>query len=164
MRSELSTKQKSLFSEQRGIGTDEDNLRQMSARQSNMGAQHARVLYRGLDMLQRVIDAPVEDSLRNGWKQTTSLQEPELDGIMAKRYRELIFNKKLELFMKWTRLYPRGAILYPVLTERVMDLDKAHLSTPLDMNEIEKIETLNVIPEDKFHLIVKPDDPLAKEF
>lgn len=156
-----------LFSETMGINIQgEDATRDISVSDSPIFGAEARITYRGLDVVQRVIDAPAQDALRAGFKIKTNYDDEgiELDKLLMERLESLDYKRKFQQWLIYTRLYSRGSMLYPVVKERGMLPNRAHLQKSLKLEDIEKVMKLNVVREELFSYQVQSYDPLAANF
>lgn len=156
----------SIVSDQLGIAkVGSDALESIQIQERLFQGSEARVPYRGLDIVQVIIDSPAEDAMRNGFKIKTNYDdEYDLGTLIFNRIKKLDHRKKFTDFLKFSRLYSRGGLMYPVLIESGMIRDRSHLSESLDPRNIEKIEGLNIIHEDHFSYIVNAFDPLARGY
>lgn len=155
----------SLVSDLLGIGMSEsDPLENIGSREVLHHGSSARQVYRSLDIVQRIIDDPAEQALRHGFKFKTNFDELGLSRMLGKRLEDLQFNEKALDFLINSRLYSSGALFVPILQERFMNYDRSHVTEPLMLNNIERIEGFNIIQEDYFNYHIQSYDPLAVDF
>lgn len=161
------SRQNALLSESLGINIQgQDATREIGVTDAPIFGAEARAIYRGLDVAQRVIDAPAQDALRQGFVIKTNYDDKgiELDKLLMERLESLDYKRKFLQWLIYSRLYSRGALMYPVIKERGMLPNRAHLRLPLYLENIERVVRLNVIREDLFSYMVQSYDPLASDF
>lgn len=159
------TKINSIASEQLGIGKFQgDPLELIETQERHFFGQQARLEYRGLDIVQRIIDAPVKDALRAGYKHESNYDELNIGKLFDERVKELKTDEKLKQFLINSRLYSRGGVIYPIMNEYIMDAGRSHWAQPLHPQAIEKIKGFNTPPEDFFDYQVQSFDALADGF
>lgn len=154
-----------IVSEQLGIGLQgQDPLENITVLDRAIFGADARLQYRGLDIVQRIIDEPCKAALKNGYQVKTNYDEYGIGNLIEEKINKLKANKKLLQFMIDTRRYSRGGLMYPVILESGMLPNRAHLKKPLYLENIEKIENLNVIREELHYYQIQNYDPLARDF
>lgn len=151
-----------IYSQTLGINIHgEDPTKEISFTDGFMSGAEARLVYRGLDVAQRVIDAPAQDAIRNGFIIKTNYDnEAEIGKLIQERLEVLNIKKVLLQYLINGRIYSRGTIIYPAIYE----LGNNDLTKPLYLNAIEKIYSFNVIPEDYFSYRVQNVDPLSNDW
>ncbi len=156
----------SLVSQKLGIGLNEsDPLESLTVSEKPLFGQMARDQYRNLDVVQRIIDAPGKDALKNGFRLKTNYDNVvDLGNLLYEKMCALEYKKHFEQFVINYGIYQRGAVLFPVIQEREMDPNREHLSKRLRPKNVERIEGLNVVREDLFFYIIQSYDPLARDF
>lgn len=161
------TRANSIISTQLGINMQgEDPTKNIAVTDSPIFGAEARLKYRGMDIVQRVIDAPAQDAMRQGFKIKTNYDDEglELDKLIMERLESLDYKRKFQKFLIYSRLYSRGALLYPIVKESGMMPNQSHLGNPLKLEQIEKVVTLNVVREELFSYMLQSYDPLAADF
>jgi phage-related protein (TIGR01555 family) len=156
-----------LFSESMGINIKGgDATQDIGVSDSPIFGGEARNLYRNLDVVQRIIDAPAQDALRQGFKIKTNYDDEgvELDKLLMERLESLDYKRKFQQFLIYTRLYSRGAMVYPIVKERGMMPNRAHLGKSMKLEDVEKVMKLNIVREELFSYQVQSYDPLAANF
>jgi phage-related protein (TIGR01555 family) len=155
----------SIVSESLGIGIPgEDPTENVTSSQVNYSGTVARNLHRSLDIVSRIIDSPASDAMKNGFEIETNQDELGINKLIQERLDSLDFDKKAFEFIRDTRLYTRGGLIYPIIKEMNMDSHRTHLSRPLFVSTVEKIEALNIIPDEMISFTIQNYDPHAKGF
>ncbi len=155
----------SIASAQLGIGSfGSDPLELIQTTDKTIFGQAARLEYRGLDIVQRIIDSPAKDALRAGYKIETNFDDLGIGELYEERLKELKADTKFRDYLINSRLYSRGAVMYPVFQETGMIDSREHLGRPIEDFNIEKIKGLNVLPEDLFFYHIQSRDALAESF
>lgn len=156
-----------ILSESMGINMEgSDPTRDIGVSDAPIFGAEARIAYRGLDIVQRVIDAPAQDAMRQGFVIKTNYDDEgiELDKLLLERMESLDYKRRFQQFLIYTRLYSRGAMMYPVVKERGMMPGRGSLGKSLKLDNIEKVMRLNVVREELFSYQVQSYDPLAANF
>jgi phage-related protein (TIGR01555 family) len=155
-----------IISERLGIGLESgDPLESVTVSDKILFGGEARLQYRALDIVKRMIDLPARDSVKNGFRTKTNYDHiVDIGKMLQDRLKELHIGKVSEKYIIHYGLYARGAMLYPVIKETGMQQQRVHLAKKLTYENIEKIESLNVVREDWFWYIVQSWDPLARNF
>lgn len=154
-----------LISDSMGIGFPEtDPIENIDAIDTPIFGGQARIIYRGLPIVQRIIDIPAMDCLRPDFHVTTKFDKYGIGELIHERFEELKYREKFIRWLIHSRLYSRGALMLPILRETNMRPDRLHYQQKLDLNYLERIESLNVIREDLFYYIVQQFDPFAANF
>ncbi len=159
-------RENSIISDDLGIAKlGDDALESIGVRDRLFHGSQARSIYRGLDIVQRIVDAPGHDAMKNGFTIKTNLDEEyNLGTLIFNRLKSLKHKKKFIDFVVFSSLYARGSLLTPVISEGGMMQDRSHWMRELDLRNINEIESLNVIPEDYFFYQTNHMDALAKDF
>lgn len=161
------TRANSIISQQLGINMQgEDPTKNINVTDSPIFGAEARLKYRGMDVVQRVIDAPAQDALRQGFKIKTNYDDEgiELDKLLMERLESLDYKRRFQQFLIYSRLYSRGALMYPVVRESGMLPSQSHLGNPLKLESVEKVVRLNIVREELFSYMLQSYDPLASDF
>ena len=160
------TKINSLVSEQLGIGKFQgDPLELIETTDRIFFGGVARKEYRGLDIVQRIIDSPAKEALRAGYKIETNFDTGlGIGKLFEERLAELKDTEKFTQFLINSRLYSRGGLMFPVIDEVGMVEGRGHLNRKLEDFSINRIESLNVPPEDMFFYHIQSFDALARDF
>jgi phage-related protein (TIGR01555 family) len=160
----------SIASEQLGIGNYQgDPLELVSTVDRQFHGAAARREYRGLDIVQRIIDSPAKDALRAGYEVETNFDDIGIGPLIKERLEELrqspasISDKFFE-YLRNPALYSKGAMCYPVILETGMEPGRTHLSKKLLPKNVERIQSLNIPPEDFFNYQIQSYDALALGF
>lgn len=155
----------SIYSDALGINTDGgDPTKSIDVTDTPIYGAEARIKYRALDIVQRIIDAPAHDALRQGFSIKTNYDEYNIGAMLMERLESLDYKRVLLKFLIHSRLYSRGALMYPVVQETTMLPNRSHLTGPLRFRNIEKVEKLNVVREELFTYRIQSYDPLAANF
>ena len=151
-----------IFSRHLGINVSgEDPTKYIQFEDNFLSGAEARNVYRNLDVIHRVIDAPVYDALRNGFVVKTNYDEDlELGRLLMERLESLNIKSVLTTFLTYSRLFSRGVAVYPVLAE----FGDGSLEYGLNLNDIDFVRSINVIPEDFLSYRVQNIEPLARDF
>ena len=155
----------SIVSQQLGIGiAGQDPTENITTLDRQFHGQEARHIYRSLDIVQRIIDTPAKDALKEWFKIETNYPEFELGKRIDERLQSLDAKNQILQFLIYSRLYSRGTILFPVIREWDMLPDRSHLRSRLFHQNIEAIEDLNIIHEEFFYYNIQSYDPFAIGF
>ena len=155
----------SIVSDSLGIGIEgNDAIESIDVLDRQYFGTDARLQYRALDIVQRIIDSPAEDAIREGFEIKTNYDDLGINELMGERIKELGFFNKLKQWLIDTRLYSRGGLFYPVLSEQNIRSDRQHVANRLRLLEIDRILDLNVVPEDYFTYHFQQYDPLGSSF
>lgn len=155
----------SIVSDQLGIGMEgQDPTENLTTNEKNYFGTGARHIYRTLDIVQRIIDSPAVDALRQGFKIKTNYDEIGIGDLLLDRLNELDANEKIKQFLIDSRLYSKGALMLPIVREFDMPPDRSHLSSIFRFNNLERVEDFNIIPEDYYYYEVQQYDTLARNF
>jgi phage-related protein (TIGR01555 family) len=122
--------------------------------------------YQSNGFLQNIIEQPAEDATREWITVTTNRDEDlKINRLIEKRMEELGIRKKISDFIKFSRMYEKGSMLY-----YGVNADKAQtpnvLTEPLSLNTINRIDFINVIEEpDRFYFfILNRYDPTKADY
>lgn len=155
----------SIVSDQLGIGiAGQDPTENITTLDRQFHGTEARLIYRSLDIVQRIIDSPAKDALKEWFTIETNYPEISLGEMILDRLDELEARNQFLEFLIYSRLYSRGAILFPVIQEAIMMPDRSHLKEPLDLLNIDKVEDINIIHEEFFYYNIQSFDPFARGF
>lgn len=155
----------SIVSDQLGIGiAGQDPTENITTLDRQFHGTQARLIYRSLDIVQRIIDSPAKDAIKEWFKIETNYPEFSLGEMILDRLDSLNARKQILEFLIYSRLYSRGAVFFPVIQEKMMMPDRAHLRNNLDLWNIDEIEDLNIIHEDFFYYNIQSFDPFARGF
>jgi len=154
----------SLVSASMGVGKDgSDPLEELQIEERLIQGHQARQIRRSLDIIQRIIDSPVDAGLKGEIKIISNYDEYGIGKLALDRLKELGIRDILRESAIDSRIYTRGSIVLPVLRETGM-YSRDRMKDELQKNNIERIEKINVIPEDFFSFRVQNYDPLARGF
>jgi phage-related protein (TIGR01555 family) len=95
---------------------------------------------------QNIVDMPAEDATREWIEITTSkdTEEKNISRMIENRMKELKIREKIENLIRYSRMYPKGSMLYyAVLSNKVQEGNE--LAEPLPIDDITQIEFINVI-------------------
>jgi phage-related protein (TIGR01555 family) len=152
----------SIVSESLGIGFNgSDPTEAITTQDRFYSGSDARNWHRSLDTVSAIIDTPSKDALRNGFKIKTNYDDLGIGEMVLEKLKELKFNKKAFRYLIDTKLYSRGATVYPIIKQSGMDQRRTFLNTPLLKSNIQKIECLNIIPEEQISFMMQNYDPHA---
>lgn len=118
-----------------GLGLKgKDKRMESRAEWDRLSESDAEQLYAADDIAAKVVDAPVEDSLREGWKLVNidEIQKKRLDSEFHDR---LKLTSKIETAWKYSRMYGGGGLL--LVTD-----DTADFSTPLNPARMKSIRSV----------------------
>ena len=159
------TRANALYSDALGINTEGgDPTKSIDVVESTIFGPEARIKYRSLDVVQRIIDAPAHDALRQGFTIKTNYDEYKIGNLLMERLESLDYKRVLLKWLIYSRLFSRGALMVPVVQETNMLPGRHHLKAPLKFANLEKVEKLNVVREELFSYRVQSYDPLASNF
>lgn len=99
-----------------------------------MDESEAEQLYAADDIASKVVDYPVEDSLREGWK-LIGVEEDQAKKLNSEFYDRLKLAGKVELAWKYARMYGGGGLL--LMTDDTLDY-----STPLNPDRVKSIRSV----------------------
>jgi len=151
-----------IISDQLGIGIPgKDPLEGITTEDFQFIGQSARLVFRGLPVLNRIISQPQKDALRNGYDILFEDDQYGFGDMVSERLEDLKFNDKALEWLIHSELYSRGVVMFPVLQELGAMKDRMHLQNKLYMQNIERIEDLNVVYEDRFNYMVQVSDETA---
>ena len=154
-----------IFSDSLGINTEGgDPTKSIDVTESTIFGPEARIKYRSLDIVQRIIDAPAHDALRQGFTVKTNYDDYKIGSMIMERLESLDYKRVLLKFLIYSRLFSRGSLMFPVVQETNMLPGRHHLKGPLKFSNLEKVEKLNVVREELFSYHVQSYDPLASNF
>jgi phage-related protein (TIGR01555 family) len=170
---ERELKQDGLVNESIGQGTGIDKLRNARPDSNRYNASDNLGFWESLSLLRKIVNAPAEDSIRNGWQIKTSLdslgktpetqsQEMSLSRYIQNRLDELNAHKVLKDAVRYTRIYSKGCLVY-----YIVDSDIPQTETILSEQmpaQINEITAINVIEETKFHLEYITESPLSSYY
>lgn len=137
-----------------GMGTG--NLHDGSTYQTNFITrfqQKLDQLYRSEWLIGEIVDAVADDMTRKGVTITSKL-EPDIESLLNSAFVDLNIMKSINQCLKFARLYG-GSI-------GIIAIDGADLSTPLQIDRIEKGAFRGIIPVDRWHAI--PSTELISDF
>jgi phage-related protein (TIGR01555 family) len=129
------------------LGTDQDKREFSRFSTRNFSSEELDAMYSDDWLSGKLIDIPVEDMLREGWKYDAPGLDADQIGLVEEEEKILQVKTKYDEVLKWSRLYG-GAIV-------IMGIDGAgDPDEPLDVNRIKKgaLKFLNVV--DRFDLSV----------
>jgi len=150
-----------MYNAQMGIGDyQSDPIESMTVIENPMFGTSARLINRNLDLMQRIIEGPVNDSLKNGYEITTNFDDIGISDLLNEHCEDLKFEDALRQFGINTRLYSKGGLIFPVLRE----YDECEPSQPLNFYNLEKIEALNVVYEEHITYTAQNSNPLVKDY
>jgi len=160
------TKINSMASTSLGIGTmNSDISEQLTANDNVYPGAQARLFYRGLNIIQRIIDSPADDAVKNGFKIKTNYDdEIGLGELLQERFEDFEYKKLLRRYLIHYGLYSRGALMVPIIQDSDADMNRSHYSNPINYDSIDKIDKFNLIHEEWFFYRVQSWDPLAKDY
>lgn len=147
-----------LSNENLGMGTDRDKLTGTNPNNTTeLTPSNALQFWKALSMLRKVVNAPAEDSVRNGWEIQTNIN-PDLDRAISNRLYELDVTDKLIDAIRYMRIYSKGSLVYYCITaNKPQYLDQ--LGNPIE--NIDRLETINVLDADQFNLLYNTNSPLS---
>jgi hypothetical protein len=155
----------SLISQSMGIGIPgSDPLENISVQDKFIDGGNARKQYRALDVVQRIIDAAPKEALKNGFVIKTNYDKYNIGSLLMERLESFKYKSKMFEFLKNTRLYSRGTAIYPIIREAGMEKGRTHLEKTLYLENIEKIEDINIVREDMISYYTQSLDPHAVGF
>lgn len=156
----------SIMSDALGIGIPgADPTENITTATREYSGSEARNLHRSLDVVGRIIDAPAADALRNGFElHTPGYEKLGIPEMLMEKLSDLEFYKKAFRWLIDTRLYNRGGLMYPIVSELGMDHSRTYLSRPLKKTDIECVKSLNVIPQEMISFTIQNYDPHAVGF
>jgi len=151
-----------MYNASMGIGDyNSDPIESMTVVETPVFGTQARLLYRNLDLMQRIIDSPVNDSLKNGYEITTNLDaELGINDMISERLEELHFDDAMRQFAIHSRLYSKGGLIYPVVRE----FEESRPDQPLNFYNLERIDALNVVYEEHITYFTQIINPLTKDY
>ena len=122
--------------------------------------------YQSNGFLQNIIEQPAEDATRE-WIDITTNRDDDLkvNRMIEKRMDELKLQKKLSDFIKFSRMYEKGSMLYyGVIADKPQDANE--LKNPMPLDTLQKIDFINVIEEpDRFYFfILNRYDPTKRDY
>lgn len=159
----------SWFNTKTGMGTSKDRMTHTHVGGPEMLApQVLAALYDSDDFAATIVDALIDDALRDGWTTTRRASEDdadELDGDESKEQAARIDRRCVELGVlskfreaaRWGRLYGGGAIFTVVRDGRLP-------SQPLDLENVTKVVALTVMERSELTPGTYYRDPLAPKF
>lgn len=122
--------------------------------------------WQSLSLLRKVINAPTEDSLRNGFKIKTNLdalsKKTNLSRFISNRLEEIGINEILLNALRALRIYSNGCIVYYIV-ESDIPQNQGQLINQLP-EKINRLVAVNVVTPDKFSHYYKVASPLSSEY
>jgi len=151
-----------MYSAAMGIGDfQSDPIENMTVVETPVFGTQSRQLNRNLDLMQRIIESPINDALKNGYELSTNVDHIfDLPSLIQKRCDELGFDDALRQFGIHSRLYSKGGLIYPVVRE----FDESSPADALSWYNLEKIKALNVVYEEHMTYICQVTNPLAADY
>lgn len=150
-----------LLSTSLGIGTSEDKLTSFDNFSfSSLTPTAARRLYANSDIMQNIVDIPAFDATREGFTLKSEYDDQDASKIMMDRLEELNIKDLFREYLEAYSIYSRGVLFYPILKEGI----KTDLNQRLSINNIERVEGINVITEDDFNFQFNTYDPFSVSY
>jgi phage-related protein (TIGR01555 family) len=122
--------------------------------------------YQASGFIQNVIEQPAEDATRE-WIDITTNRDDDLkiNRMIEKRLDDLGVQKKMKDFIKFSRMYEKGSMLYYGVIADVPQTDDI-LTRPLNLRALQEIDFINVIEEpDRFYFfILNRYDPTKSDY
>lgn len=118
-----------------GLGIrGKDKRLNAEAQWNRMDESKAEQLYASDDIASKVVDYPVEDSLREGWK-LIGVDDVQTSKLNSEFYDRLKLAGKVELAWKYARMYGGGGLL-------LMTDDTQDYATPLNPDRVKSIRSV----------------------
>jgi phage-related protein (TIGR01555 family) len=153
------TRNDGLSNDQLGMGTDRDKLSYTNPNASSeITPNNALQFWKALSILRKVVNAPAEDSVRNGWTIQTNIN-PDLDRSISNRLYEIDVTDKLIDTIRYMRIYSKGSLVYYCITDSNKPQYMDQLGKPIE--NIDRLETINVLDADQFNLLYNTNSPLS---
>lgn len=119
--------------------------------------------WESLSLLRKIVNAPAEDSVRNGWKIVTNLVDQDkfisIARYIQNRLDELDIKNILLNAIRYTRIYSKGCLVYYIVDADVPQTENI-LSQPIPQ-VINSIQSINLVEESKFHFEYLSESPLS---
>lgn len=152
----------SLFAPSMGIGDSEtDPLSNLDVAERAYHGAQARKLKRNLDVLARILDAPVDHAFMKDYEIRTNFDGSGLGEAMKNRALELGLDDSVREAVKNSRLYPRGGLIHPIIDEYNGSRNRGYTLIP---GQIERIIEFTVVPEDYYVFRVQNYNPFKPNF
>ena len=121
--------------------------------------------WQSLSLLRKVINAPIEDALRNGFRIKTNLDElsnqNNLSRFLLNRLEELKINEVLTNALRGLRIYSNGSLVYYIVES---DIPQNQTQLNLPFPEKIKLIGINTVTPEKFNHYYNNTSPLSIEY
>lgn len=149
-----------------GMGTMDDKLLHNHPDSYDAPTPSASLLWwQSLSLLRKVINAPIEDALRNGFRIKTNLDElsnqNNLSRFLLNRLEELKINEVLTNALRGLRIYSNGSLVYYIVES---DIPQNQTQLNLPFPEKIKLIGINTVTPEKFSHHYNNTSPLSIEY
>ena len=152
-----------LVSEDLGIGTGADKLTSFQDTYfKRIMPETAKRLYANSDVLQNIVDIPALDATREGFELTSDWDADGASDMISERLEELKIKEVLQKHLENYNLFSHGSIILPVIKEN-HNRNKDYLMRK-SINDIQRIEALNVLGEEDFSVLFNVIDPFSPNY
>jgi phage-related protein (TIGR01555 family) len=145
-------------------GSEDSTQRQRGQRTYKSNIEYMRD-FQANGFIQNIVEQPAEDATRE-WIDITTNRDDDLKlaRLIENRLTELQIQKKIKELVKFSRMYPKGSMLYYGCVEDVPVTDEK-VGEPLDLNSVQQIDFINVIEEpDRFWFYIENRSEPTKKF